>query len=69
MWSAGVSASAPRVGDAAFYGDDYLLGYWRPQHVALVLDANRVGPFGSNPPRIAPIRYRSDFKGFKNLLG
>lgn len=69
LWAAGVRVAKPRPADLAFYGDDYKLGYWRPQHVAMVVDSSRVVTFGSNPPRIASIYYRSDFRGFVDVIG
>lgn len=69
LWAAGVRVTTPRPGDLAFYGDDWLLGYWRPQHVALVINQTQVATFGSNPPKIASIHYRRDFRGFVDVLG
>ena len=68
LWAAGARVTAARAGDLVFYGDDYLLGPWRPQHVAMVIDSQRVATFGSNPPRIAPINYRSDIRGVRRYF-
>lgn len=69
LWAAGVRVTSARAGDLVFYGDDYKLGYWRPQHVAMAIDPYRVATFGSNPPRIASIGYRKDIRGIVNVLG
>ena len=69
LWAAGVRVPTARPGDFVFYGDDYKLGYWRPQHVAMALDASRIATFGSNPPRITSINYRTDRRGIVDVLG
>lgn len=69
LWAGGVRVGTPRIADCVFYGDDFLLGYWRPQHVAMYIGNGLVATFGSNPPRIASVDYRKDRRGYVDLLG
>lgn len=75
MWPRGTYVgSNVKMGDLAFYGYDSRGNY--PSHVAIVITAALASKllgyrvsgwyvlsFGSNPMRIAPLRYRSDFRG------
>jgi hypothetical protein len=73
LWPRGSATSSPRVGDLAFYGWSSTFP-GMPSHVAVVVptpsgsSGTWVVSFGSNPVKLLPLRYRSDFRGCRSYL-
>jgi hypothetical protein len=83
IWPRGkFTTDNPQPGDLAFYGyDSRSINRGGPSHMAVVISAQKasallgytvsgthVVSFGSNPVRVLPLRYRSDFRGTKSYL-
>lgn len=66
LWQAGTKVTAPRAGDAAFYGWDAQRG--APKHVACCISSAEVVSFGHTPIERYGIYYRDDLLGFRSYL-